>query len=113
MYIPKADGLTFFIPIRMSKSVSTEINYEWVQMILRKNRNIVNNFFNSYNLEDTVCQSRDVNEEVQYAQVMKEWRPVPTDISGSAYTIVGFEVFTAVVMKSFIFWDVMPCNLLS
>jgi hypothetical protein len=25
---------------------------------------------------------------------------------------VGFEVFTAVVMKSIIFWDMMPCNLL-
>jgi hypothetical protein len=26
---------------------------------------------------------------------------------------VGFEVFTAVVMKSIIFWDVTPCSLLS
>jgi hypothetical protein len=26
---------------------------------------------------------------------------------------VGFEVFTAVVMKSVIFWDVTPCSLLS
>jgi hypothetical protein len=26
---------------------------------------------------------------------------------------VGFEVFTAVVMKSIIFWDVKPCSLLS
>jgi hypothetical protein len=26
---------------------------------------------------------------------------------------VGFEVFTAVVMKSIIFWDMMPCSLLS
>jgi hypothetical protein len=26
---------------------------------------------------------------------------------------VGFEVFTAVVMKSIIFWDVTPCRLLS
>jgi hypothetical protein len=25
---------------------------------------------------------------------------------------VGFEVFTAVVMKSIIFWDVTPCSLL-
>jgi hypothetical protein len=23
---------------------------------------------------------------------------------------VGFEVFTAVVLKSIIFWDVTPCN---
>jgi hypothetical protein len=23
---------------------------------------------------------------------------------------VGFEVFTAVVMKSIIFWDIMPCS---
>jgi hypothetical protein len=26
---------------------------------------------------------------------------------------VGFEVFTAVVMKSIIFWDMTPCSLLS
>jgi hypothetical protein len=26
--------------------------------------------------------------------------------------IVGFEVFTAVVMKTIIFWDVTPCSLL-
>jgi hypothetical protein len=26
---------------------------------------------------------------------------------------VGFEVFTAVVMKSIIFWDITPCSLLS
>jgi hypothetical protein len=26
---------------------------------------------------------------------------------------VGFEVFTAVVMKRIIFWDVTPCSLLS
>jgi hypothetical protein len=26
--------------------------------------------------------------------------------------IVGFEVFTAVVMKSIIFWDMMPCCLI-
>jgi hypothetical protein len=26
---------------------------------------------------------------------------------------VGFEVLTAVVMKSIIFWDMTPCNLLS
>jgi hypothetical protein len=30
-----------------------------------------------------------------------------------AIYIVGFEVFTAVVMKSIIFWDVTPCSLLS
>jgi hypothetical protein len=24
-------------------------------------------------------------------------------------TIVGFEVLTAVVMKSYIFWDITPC----
>jgi hypothetical protein len=29
------------------------------------------------------------------------------------FTFVGFEVFTAVVMKSIIFWDVTPCSLLS
>jgi hypothetical protein len=28
-------------------------------------------------------------------------------------TLVGFEVFTPVVMKSIIFWDVTPCSLLS
>jgi hypothetical protein len=28
-------------------------------------------------------------------------------------TVVGFEVFTAVVMKSIIFWDMMPCSTLS
>jgi hypothetical protein len=28
-------------------------------------------------------------------------------------TLVGFEVFTAVVMESIIFWDVTPCSLLS
>jgi hypothetical protein len=28
-------------------------------------------------------------------------------------THVGFEVFTAVVMKSIIFWDMMPCSPLS
>jgi hypothetical protein len=27
--------------------------------------------------------------------------------------VVGFEVFTAVVMKSIIFWDMTPCSLLS
>jgi hypothetical protein len=26
---------------------------------------------------------------------------------------VGFEIFTAVVMKSIIFWDMTPCSLLS
>jgi hypothetical protein len=26
--------------------------------------------------------------------------------------VVGFEVFTPVVMKSFIFWDITPCSLL-
>jgi hypothetical protein len=26
---------------------------------------------------------------------------------------VGFEVFTAVVMKSIVFWDMMPCSPLS
>jgi hypothetical protein len=30
----------------------------------------------------------------------------------TAVYIVGFEVLTAVVMKSFIFWDVTPCSLL-
>jgi hypothetical protein len=29
------------------------------------------------------------------------------------YSFVGFEVFTAVVMKSIIFWDMTPCSLLS
>jgi hypothetical protein len=29
------------------------------------------------------------------------------------YFIVGFEVFTAVVMKSIIFWDMTPCSQLS
>jgi hypothetical protein len=29
------------------------------------------------------------------------------------YADVGFEVFTAVVMKSIIFWDMMPCSPLS
>jgi hypothetical protein len=27
--------------------------------------------------------------------------------------LVGFEVFTALVMKSTIFWDITPCSLLS
>jgi hypothetical protein len=29
------------------------------------------------------------------------------------YNPVGFEVFTAVVMKSIIFWDMAPCSTLS
>jgi hypothetical protein len=28
----------------------------------------------------------------------------------NGYSCVGFEVFTAVVMKSFVFWDIMPNN---
>jgi hypothetical protein len=28
------------------------------------------------------------------------------------FLLVGFEVLTAVVMKSTIFWDIMPCSLL-
>jgi hypothetical protein len=30
--------------------------------------------------------------------------------SFSFFSLVGFEVLTAVVMKSIIFWDVMPCS---
>jgi hypothetical protein len=26
--------------------------------------------------------------------------------------VVGFEVLTAVAMRNFIFWDIMPCSLL-
>jgi hypothetical protein len=27
------------------------------------------------------------------------------------FNYIGFEVFTAVAMNSFIFWDIMPCSL--
>jgi hypothetical protein len=42
---------------------------------------------------------------------------VPKEILNRGFTVyisdAGFEVFTAVVMKSLIFWDVMACSLLS
>jgi hypothetical protein len=28
----------------------------------------------------------------------------------NVYIVVGFEVFTAIVMKIFIFWDIAPCS---
>jgi hypothetical protein len=34
-------------------------------------------------------------------------------MSKTVNNLVGFEVFTAVVMKSIIFWDMTPCSLLS
>jgi hypothetical protein len=33
--------------------------------------------------------------------------------SRNHYSFVGFEVFTAVVMKGIIFWDMTPCSPLS
>jgi hypothetical protein len=40
---------------------------------------------------------------------------VPAKVSGkySMFLLVGFDVLTAVVMKSTIFWDITPCSLLS
>jgi hypothetical protein len=29
---------------------------------------------------------------------------------GNRMNYVGFEVFTAVTMKNFVFWDVVPCG---
>jgi hypothetical protein len=63
MYIPKADGVTFFVfPIHMVRSVSTEISCGW---FLRKKQKHNNSFFfNVCHLEDAVYQNRDVIGEV-------------------------------------------------
>jgi hypothetical protein len=44
-------------------------------------------------------------ENLDDADVNKAWETIREN--------VGFEVFTAVVMKSIIFWDMTPCILLS
>jgi hypothetical protein len=31
-------------------------------------------------------------------------------VNSNKFSFVGFEVFTAVVMKSIIFWDMTPCS---
>jgi hypothetical protein len=66
MYIPKADGITFFVlPIHMSRSVSPEIKYGWLHMILRKKRNIITVIFlNLYLIEDSFSQNGDVSGAV-------------------------------------------------
>jgi hypothetical protein len=51
-------------------------------------------------------------------QIIKEWKyMIKTDMASNKIiqTILyaGFEVHTAEVMKSTIFWDIMPCSLLS
>jgi hypothetical protein len=38
---------------------------------------------------------------------------VQHNISETGSVFVGFEVLTAVVMKSTIFWDITPCSVLS
>jgi hypothetical protein len=40
-------------------------------------------------------------------------RKIESKINEDKGIFVGFEVFTAVVMKSIIFWDMMPCSPLS
>jgi hypothetical protein len=39
--------------------------------------------------------------------------PLPYQCTVTTADHVGFEVFTAVVMKSIIFWDMTPCSPLS
>jgi hypothetical protein len=41
--------------------------------------------------------------------ICSRWIKLPSEFSD---TVVGFEVLTAVVMKSSIFWDITPCSLL-
>jgi hypothetical protein len=57
-----------------------------------------------------------------YAQLERFWREVVVAqsryypgicldrLSKTTKTYVGFEVLTAVVMKSTVFWDITPCN---
>jgi hypothetical protein len=52
--------------------------------------------------------------EVAYPTSAMQLESVPREIQHryelNNHTIVGFEVFTAVVMKSIIFWDMTPCS---
>jgi hypothetical protein len=61
--------------------------------------------------EAAMAQSRyhggtEENHENLLAEIPTEHLPI-TNVD------VGFEVFTAVVMKSIIFWDMTPCSVLS
>jgi hypothetical protein len=44
---------------------------------------------------------------------LRKQKTVFTELTALKSGFVRFEVFTAVVMKSIIFWDVTPCSLLS
>jgi hypothetical protein len=46
-----------------------------------------------------------------WAGLLKYQGSIPN--GGKIFFYVGFEVSTAVVMKSIIFWDMTPCSLLS
>jgi hypothetical protein len=43
-------------------------------------------------------------------QTVAEWSMCTAGLSLTIARDVGFEVFTAVVLKSIIFWDMTPCS---
>jgi hypothetical protein len=50
---------------------------------------------------------------VYEAILWNKWTISRLKLGTSLFSYVGFEVFTAVVMKSIIFWDETPCSLFS
>jgi hypothetical protein len=46
-------------------------------------------------------------------QLLKEIKCMAQEENGQQFSDVGFEVFTAVVLKSIFFWDMTPCSALS
>jgi hypothetical protein len=53
------------------------------------------------------------NKDYKEIQSSQETAAVNTKLTcgtGNKQSIVGFKVLTAVVMKSTIFWDTMPCS---
>jgi hypothetical protein len=69
-------------------------------------------YYSEYNyLGNTVCSLLTYSSNLGY-QLADSVLTCLFHRPSSRSTCLGFEVFTAVVMKSIIFWDVTPCSLL-
>jgi hypothetical protein len=61
----------------------------------------------SLNIQLTVRDMRHTDSKVQLQALCGQWLPLAKTLLGK---VVGFEVHTAVVMKSTIFWDITLCT---